>query len=69
MKSMRLEEHAIDSDSSDRLNVIEVRLKASPRSIAVNDSTCQFAIGLQTRVLIYGLSGEEAAGSQRRHFR
>ena len=57
IRSMRL----VDTDSSDRLNVIEIPLKASPKSVAVNSSTCHLAVGLQTRVLVYGLSGKKAA--------
>jgi len=63
IRSMRLEGQMVDGDSSDRLNVIEIPLKASPTSIAVNSSMCHLAIGLQTRVLIYGLNGKKADGS------
>ena len=56
IRSMRL----VDTDSCDRLNVIEIPLKASPKSIAVNRSMCHLAVGLQTRVLVYGLSGRKA---------
>ena len=64
IRSMRLD-GPIVGGSSDRLNVIEIPLKASPKSIAVNTSMCHFAIGLQTHVLVYGLSSTKVAGSQR----
>ena len=58
IRSMRL----VDTDGCDRLNVIEIPLKASPKSIAVNSAMCHLAIGLQTRVLVYGLSRKKAGG-------
>jgi len=64
IRRMRLDEQLVDSDSFDRLNVIEIPLKASAKSVAVNSSVCNLAIGLQTRVLIYGLSGMKVVGSQ-----
>jgi len=63
LRSMRLDGSTVDNDSCDRLNAIEIPLKASPKSVAVNSSMCQFAVSLQTRVLIYGLnSGNRTAG-------
>jgi len=64
VRSMRLDEQVADTDSFDRLNVTEIPLKVSPKSIAVNSSACNLAVGLQTRVLIYGLNGTKVAGSQ-----
>jgi len=74
MRSMRLDGHVADSDGCDRqvadsdgcdrLNVIEIPLKSSPKSVAVNGSNGNFAVALQTRVLIYGLSGTKVAASQ-----
>jgi len=63
IRSMRLDEQVADIDSCDRLNVIEIPLKASPLSVAVNSSTGNFAIGLQTRVLVYEFSSRKFVGS------
>ena len=64
MRSMRLNGQLADTGNCDRLNVIEIPLKASPKSIAVNSSLCNLAVALQTRVLIYGLNDTNIAGSQ-----
>ena len=63
IRSMRLDEQVAESGSCDRLQVIEIPLKVSPMSVAVNSSTGNFAIGLQTRVLIYEVSCKNVAGS------
>ena len=63
IRSMRLGDQVADTDICDRLNVIEIPLKSSPVSVAVNSSTGNFAVGLQTRVLIYGLNSRNVAGS------
>jgi len=65
IRSMRLDEQVADSGGCDRLNVIEIPLKALPLSVAVNSSTGNFAIGLQTRVLIYALNSKSVTGSRR----
>jgi len=62
---MRLDEEISDGDSVDRLNVIEIPLKSEPKHITASSSTFSFAVGLQTRVLIYGFNGTMFSGSQR----
>jgi len=62
---MRLDEEISDGDSVDRLNVIEIPLKSEPKHITASSSTFNFAVGLQTRVLIYGFNGTMFSGSQR----
>jgi len=65
IRSLRLDKQVADTDGGKRLNVIEIPLKASPKCIAVNSSTGHFAVGTQTRVLLYGLSSKKIAGVQR----
>ena len=63
IRSMRLDEQVAGSGSCDRLNVIEIPLKVSPMCVSVNNSTGNFAVGLQTSVLIYELNSRNVAGS------
>lgn len=63
IRSLRLNGQLTDADSCNRPSVIEIPLKDSPKSVAVNSSMCNLAVAVQTRVLIYGLSSMKIDGS------